>query len=252
MKQRDGMQARITVRTIALYALLSLFACSFRVSAAPSHAAVYGTEITWIYRCNRNAGETVALTFDDGPHPRLTPIILDILKEYGIRATFFLVGENVELYPELVRRIHEEGHEIANHTHSHVESTKVAIDRMEEEVLRCEAAIGSVVDVRPTLFRPPQGAFTEELGALCDSLGYRVVLWSIDTRDWCHVPAEEISLSVLKKVRDGDIILMHDYIGHDSPTPEALKKIIPALLRRGYRFSTISALLGSDGADADD
>ena len=218
------------------------------VSAKSDHAAVYGTDIVWIYRCNRQADGAVALTFDDGPHPKLTPIILDILKQYEIKATFFMIGENAERYPELVNRICEEGHEIGNHTYSHIQTTKTDRIGLENEVLRCEEIIGSISDTRPKYFRPPQGAFASDLGSICDALGYRVILWSTDTRDWCHIPPDEIAANVLHQVRGGDIILMHDYIGHDSPTPDALKKTIPALIARGYEFKTISELLDAKAA----
>ena len=215
---------------------------------ARDHAAVYGSEYTWLYRCNRNAEKRIALTFDDGPHPRLTPIILDILKEYHVTATFFLVGENVDYYPKIVNRIYNEGHEIGNHTYSHVKSSQVDPHCLEEEILNCESSIGGIVDIRPRVFRPPQGDIEENLGCICNALGYLVVLWSIDTRDWCHIPSAEIAETVIKTVRGGDIILMHDYIGHDSPTPDALKKIIPALLEQGYEFVSISELLNCRGA----
>ena len=232
---------RIKKFTAIIFAALMLL-FQFEVSAT-NHAAVYGSEYTWLYRCNRNADKRIALTFDDGPHPRLTPIILDILASYHVPATFFMVGENVEYYPELVGRICNEGHEIGNHTYSHVKSSSVDAKRLEEEVLKCEAAIGGIVDIRPKLFRPPQGDIENNIGDLCDTLGYLVVLWSIDTRDWCHIPGDQIAANVIRSVRGGDIILMHDYIGHDSPTPSALKKIIPALLAQGYEFVTISELL---------
>lgn len=198
---------------------------------------------TWVYRCNRQAKKTVSLTFDDGPHPKLTPMILDILKEYGVHATFFLIGENAERYPALVNRIRDEEHEIGNHTYSHLQATKADRARIEEDLLRCESVIGGISDIRPKVFRPPCGECDPVLGSLCESLGYRVVLWSIDTRDWSHLPSDQIVDAVLKNVKDGDIILMHDYIGQNSPTPEALKKMIPALIARGYEFLPVSELL---------
>lgn len=205
--------------------------------------SAFGSHIAWVYRCNRMAEKKVALTFDDGPHPKQTSQILDILKEYGVRATFFMVGENAERYPDLVKRIRDEGHEIGNHTYSHAQATKTDLSHIEEELLRCESVIERISDVRPRLFRPPCGAIEAELGELCESLGYRVVLWSVDTRDWCHIPSAEIAEKVVSGIKDGDIILMHDYIGSNSPTPEALKKIIPALIARGYEFTLVSDLL---------
>lgn len=206
-------------------------------------ASTFGSDIAWVYRCNRMAEKKVTLTFDDGPHPKLTPLILDVLKEYGVHATFFMIGENAERYPEIVNRILDEGHEIGNHTYSHVQTTKIDRANIKEEILHCESVIEEISNTRPKVFRPPCGAIDADLGTLCESLGYRVVLWSIDTRDWCHIPSLEIAESVLNGIKDGDIILMHDYIGANSPTPDALKKIIPALLARGYEFTLVSDLL---------
>lgn len=228
----------------AALCLAVLIAAASLTAASPTEQIIgLAGDMARVYRCNRQAQNTIALTFDDGPHPYLTPLILDILKEYGIRATFFLIGENAEHYPELVNRIRDEGHEIGNHTYSHVQSNKVENDCLEEELLHCESVIGGISDIRPKLFRPPCGSIDEDLGEICDALGYRVILWSIDTRDWCHIPGKQIAETVLKSVKGGDIILMHDYIGYSSPTPDALKQMIPVLIARGYEFAPVSELL---------
>lgn len=208
-----------------------------------SHASVYGSEILWLYRCNRQADLKIALTFDDGPHPTLTPKILNILKDYGIKATFFVIGENAERYPELIERIRSEGHEIGNHTYSHIRAKDTTEEQMREEILRCESLLGGTSENSVKLFRPPEGNLSDRMGEMCGALDYRVILWSIDTRDWCRIPAREITESVLRNVRSGDIILMHDYIGSNSPTPEALKEMLPQLIKRGYSFVTVSTLL---------
>ncbi len=235
-------------RTIKVFMIfLSVCLCgSYRSGVfSPRVASVgaFGSDIAWVYRCNRLAEKKISLTFDDGPHPRLTPMILDILKEYGVHATFFVVGENAERYPELVSRILSEGHEIGNHTFSHVEATKIDKETIREEIRHCEMVINRITGLKPRFFRPPCGAIDDELGDLCDSMDYRVVLWSIDTRDWCRLPSAEIAEKVLKTVKSGDIILMHDYIGSNSPTPNTLKKIIPALVARGYEFTLVGDLL---------
>ena len=248
----------MTIKTRMLVGFLSVCLCVLCISEKVYSqndiaSGSFGSDIAWVYRCNRLAEKKVSLTFDDGPHPKLTPMILDILKEYGIHATFFLVGENAERYPEIVKRILREGHEIGNHTFSHVEATKIDKKMIREEIRRCESAIERISGVKPRFFRPPCGAIDSELGDLCDSLGYRVVLWSVDTRDWCRIPSVEITEQVLRSVKNGDIILMHDYIGSNSPTPNALKKIIPALIERGYAFSSVGDLLsiGNEAEPAD-
>ena len=187
-------------------------------------------------------GDRIALTFDDGPHPEYTAEILDILAEYGIHATFFVIGSNVDQYPELLERELSEGHEIGNHTQTHP-LRNITRERLEEEISACEATIGEWIDCRPRLFRPPGGIISQTMMTLAQDHRYRVILWSIDTRDWSHPSVELITKTVLEEVGAGDIILMHDGIEHNSPTPTALRRLIPELLARGYRFVTVSELL---------
>ena len=184
----------------------------------------------------------IALTFDDGPHPIYTAQILDILSQYHIHATFFVIGENVELCPEMLQRTVNEGHEIGNHTQTHPLKS-LSREQMERELSDCEATIGEWIDCRPHLFRPPGGILSGTLTALAEDYRYRVILWSVDTRDWAHTPVAQITKTVLDEVGAGDIILMHDGIKSNSPTPEALRILIPELLARGYRFVTVSELL---------
>lgn len=199
-----------------------------------------------VYRKIKNDGHKIALTFDDGPHPRYTPEILDILDEYNIRATFFIIGVNAKYYPETLQLISERGHEIANHTYTHPHVSHIDTSDLEREVEDCETEILSIVDERTKLFRPPEGLIDESLLSAMNKLDYKVVLWNIDTRDWAHTPPEKISQHVIGNISDGDIILMHDYIGKNSPTPEALRLFLPILIEKGYKFVTISELIASE------
>ncbi len=203
-----------------------------------------------VYSSRPDAGRRIALTFDDGPHPVYTPLILDILAEYGIRATFFLVGENAVQYPETVLRIQREGHEIGNHTYDHEYLHKKSMDAVMQEIVRAEDAVLAICDQRPKLLRPPGGLYD---AAVCDAAraaDYEVILWSIDTLDWAHTPSETIAETVRNEVTTGDIILCHDYIGgKPSPTPAALRIFIPELLARGYEFVTVSELLCTECCD---
>ena len=185
----------------------------------------------------------IALTFDDGPHGLYTAEILDILAEYGVHATFFVIGENADRYPELLQREIAEGHEVGNHTQSHP-LKNLPHEQMEAEISACEKTIGEWIDQGTRLFRPPGGIISQTVMTLAESHQYRVILWSIDTRDWAHPPIEQITKTVLEQVEAGDIILMHDGIDLPSPTPAALRILIPALLAQGYRFVTVSELLG--------
>lgn len=197
-----------------------------------------------LYSWLPNNNKKIALTFDDGPHPVYTQEILDILAEYNLKATFFVVGENAEWFPELVRKELEAGHEIGNHTYTHANLRKAQYDSVLNEILGTEKAIYENTEFRCHLLRPPGGMYGDNVCKAAENLDYTVILWSVDTRDWAHTPSETIADEILTTIKSGDIILFHDYIAYDSPTPAALRKIIPELLAQDYQFVTVSELLG--------
>ncbi|MBE6694515.1 MAG: chitooligosaccharide deacetylase [Ruminococcaceae bacterium] len=211
-------------------------------AARYTDSAVWG-EDELVYHKKKNDRMEIALTFDDGPHPYYTPIILDILDDYGISATFFTVGENIEYYPKTAERLLESGHEVENHTFSHARIGNMCYGDIISEIERCEDAVASVSERKTKFLRPPQGQMSETVKEVIKELDYRVVLWDVDTRDWAHTSPENIKDNVLSVVTAGDIILMHDFIGHDSPTPAALRLLIPELIERGYKFVTVSELI---------
>ena len=193
-----------------------------------------------------NSSNKIALTFDDGPHPRYTLEILQILEQYGIHATFFFVGENVSYYPDVAREVASAGHEIGNHTYHHIApGSHTDVKTLRDELSRCEQVIQQMTDTSPKLFRPPQGNWNNVLYSLAREKEYEIVLWNIDTLDWAHTPADQIIQHVLERAQSGDIILMHDYQSGGCTTINALKTLIPALLERGFHFVTVSELLGS-------
>ncbi len=185
----------------------------------------------------------ICLTFDDGPHPRYTREILDILATYDIKATFFMIGENAGYYAETAKMVAEQGHEIGNHSMTHPKFSTLEPEKLEEEIRRAEEAIQLHTGVKTTLFRPPQGYLTAESEQQILELGYTPVLWSVDPRDWESGEVSAIAESVRKKASSGDIILFHDYVSGKYKTASALKKIIPHLLDAGYRFVTVSELM---------
>lgn len=195
-----------------------------------------------IYSWNDNE-KKIALTFDDGPHPTQTPEILEILSEYGIHATFFVIGQNVSYYSDLVRLEYENGHEIGNHTYSHRNLKNLPADIIKREITEAEDEVLANIEYRTRLLRPPGGCLDDSLCTLAAENDYTVVCWSIDTRDWAHTPTEDIVDNVLSSVKGGDIILFHDYVSGESPTPDALRMIIPALIDEGYEFVTVSELI---------
>lgn len=192
-----------------------------------------------------NLGLYVCLTFDDGPTPDYTPKILDLLKKYDAKATFFVLGEFVNYYPEIATRIIEEGHEIGNHTFSHPEMTQLSIEELQSEILATERTICFHTKAKCSLFRPTYGVFRAESINQVESLGYRVVLWSRDmfVKDW-ELPGSEVIVErVLENIGNGSIILLHDAGGNREQTVEATRKLIPTLLERGYHFITVSELI---------
>ncbi len=196
-----------------------------------------------IFCCFPNDEKKIALTFDDGPHPKHTEEILEVLDKYGVKATFFAIGENITYYPDAFQKIKEAGHEIGNHTFSHPHIRQKDRTALEQEIRQAEELLFPEGETK--LFRPPEGVCSDTVCRVASEMGYTIILWTVDTRDWSHPTPDAIVEKVQKNVKSGDIILFHDYIAAASPTPEALDKLIPALLAKGYRFVTVSELIGA-------
>ena len=186
----------------------------------------------------------IALTFDDGPHPYQTDKILALLEKYGIHATFFVVGENISYYTDVFRREVAAGHEIGNHTYHHTIFASCTESQIKEELDTTADLIEEITGKRPTLFRPPEGNCTSIETAA--SKGYRVILWSVDTRDWAKTPTDEIVQHVENSIKGGSILLFHDYTAKDAHTLESLEILIPRLLAKGYEFVTVSELIDGE------
>ncbi len=196
-----------------------------------------------VYRSVSTDKKQIALTFDDGPHPSQTLQILDLLDRYNARATFFMIGVNVERYPDAAMEVIRRGHEVGNHTYSHSHLHAMGEWELDRELGRCEDALENLCEYRPHLFRPPEGVFNSFVEHCSEQKDYAVILWSVDTKDWETKCADSIVEKVLTSVRPGDIILMHDYVAK-SQTPEALERLLPKLRAMGYEFVTVSELLG--------
>ncbi|MEK3980774.1 polysaccharide deacetylase family protein [Psychrobacillus sp. FSL K6-2836] len=178
----------------------------------------------------------VALTFDDGPDPKVTPKILATLAKYDAKATFFMLGSRVEFYPEIANNVLEAGHELGNHTWTHANLTNMSSDAITEEVSRTNNIIEKSTGETPTVFRPPYGAFNDDM---LNVLSLPVVLWDVDTLDWKHRDATQLLASVKSSVHDGSTILMHDI--HLS-TAQGLESVLAYLTSEGYTFVTVSEL----------
>lgn len=186
--------------------------------------------------------KVIALTFDDGPWPGYTAQVLNILRENNIKATFFVVGQNLKNYPNLGKQIVAEGHVIGNHTWHHwyhffnPQAAAFEIDNTSE-------LISQITGAKTTLFRPPGGMLHNGLASYAKSKKYTVVMWSADSLDYNRPKASILTSRVLKQSKPGGIVLMHDGGGNRSQTVAALPQMISKLRQQGYRFVTIPELL---------
>lgn len=189
----------------------------------------------------------IALTFDDGPDEVFTPQVLDILKKNDVKATFFLVGENLKQNKEIVKRQFEEGHEIGNHTYTHINVAKSGYDKVYEEITKTQEEIKQIIGVEPKLFRPPYRAMSRHMCDIVKNKNMNIILWSnLDPRDWSNPGVYSIVNTIESKVGNGNIILLHDYNNlrnSKSQTIQALESVIPYLKEQGYKFVTISELI---------
>lgn len=223
---------------VLLFRMLSSF-----LNASACSECYFNDEAHRVYACGKNAGNEIALTFDDGPHPEYTLQILDILKEEGVRATFFVIGENVGQHPEILSRIISEGHAVGNHTYAHHRPICQTKDDLYRDLEKNRRLLQSF-SVEDRLFRPPGGEYDEKVLSLAAQMDFDIILWTVDTVDWRAPAPEEIVNRVLSNVKSGDIILMHDYVWGKSSTPEALRILLPILKEQGYTFLTVDELIG--------
>lgn len=185
----------------------------------------------------------VALTFDDGPHSKNTDAILNILSKYNAHATFFMLGSNVEKYPDVVKRVFDAENEIGIHTWSHKELTKLSSDEIKKEVDNTASEIEKITGKKPTLVRPPYGSINEKVRNAIDN---PLILWNIDSLDWKSRNKEKIVPLVLNDVQDGDIVLLHDI--HSTTVP-AVEEILKYLVENDYQIITVSQMLNAKGYD---
>lgn len=193
----------------------------------------------------------VALTFDDGPSPRNTPRILALLRQFHMTATFFVVGQEVDRYPQVVRELVAAGDEVGNHSFSHPNLAHHGPSAIRRQLEETQAAVVRAAGIRPTLMRPPYGAYNPQVLAVAGSLGLRVVLWSAhqDTRDWANPPVDRIVSHVLAHLAPGDIVLFHDGAG-SRHTVAAVAVLLRALQAGGWRAVTVSQLLAAAAPSA--
>jgi len=208
---------------------------------APSPEASTGASkpATW-FSINVD-GPYIAMTFDDGPSPETTPRLLDILKQRNIKATFFMIGQNAERNPAIVKRILAEGHEIGNHSWTHPQLSKLSDDRVTEEINKTQNAIKDASGYTPVLMRPPYGAITaRQKDWIEKQFGLSVIIWSVDPFDWKRPGASVIEQRILAGARPGAIVLSHDI---HKQTVDAMPATLDALAAKGFKFVTVSQLI---------
>jgi polysaccharide deacetylase family sporulation protein PdaB len=190
--------------------------------------------------------KVVALTFDDGPDPQYTPLILETLHQNGVPATFFVLGSQADKHPRVMRWIEKAGHEIGNHGYHHLDLNKLTEREIYDEIKRAEQSIYRTTGVLPQYYRPPAGVLSHDVLNAVQSAGYDLIHWSVDPRDWSlERTASVIANSVKKNVSSGDIVLFHDGGLNQRQTLAALQDLITDLRSRGFKFVTVSQLLDS-------
>lgn len=181
------------------------------------------------------SSKVVYLTFDDGPIPECTPQVLDVLATYGVKATFFMVGENVERYPDLLKRVREEGHAIGNHTYHHLKGYKTCTHSYLQDAQRADALLHT------HLFRPPHGRMKYSQKRALLNKGQQIYLWDVLTHDYNPRYSVEKMLSVVMRyTRDGSIIVMHDSLKSKERMLKLLPQMIEWLQNQGYKCETLT------------
>ena len=190
--------------------------------------------------CVQQDEKIVALSFDAAWGNEDTQTLIDILDQYGVNTTFFVVGDWVDKYPESVRALAEAGNEVMNHSSSHAHFSALSTDEITADITVCNDKIEAITGVRPTLFRCPYGEYDDHVISAVKSANMTAVQWDVDSLDWKGIPAGQITRRVLDRVQPGSIVLFHNAAEH---TPEALPAILDALIGEGYRIVPISQIL---------
>lgn len=186
----------------------------------------------------------IALTFDDGPYPVFTPLLLDRLEDLHVPATFFLIGRDAQEWPALAQRIEADGNEVGDHTYSHPDLDRETAQQVREEILRGRDVLYALTHDRSVdwMMRPPHGRYNQQTLEVAQSLGYHVVLWTDDSGDWRSVTTAQIVAHVERYATRPEIVLLHS---GKLATIDALPQIVQAFEAHGYRFVTVQQLLAS-------
>lgn len=227
---------------LAILCILAGFVLTLQAVLPDNH--FYGP----VFNEAETSQRVVALTFDDGPYPPYTQQILGVLRENGVPATFFLIGKNAEKHPEIVRQIASAGHQIGNHSYSHLDLLKLERTQIAAEVDKTQQVLAAITGQSPYIVRPPHGFRDAVVMDVMAERKLQVVEWSVMCRDWTNPGVEIITSRAVSKVKSGSIILLHDGDGLASSasrvqTVEATRRIIRELQSQGYRFVTVDEIL---------
>ena len=230
----------VSKRLLFVYSLVALFITSiFYVNSNVVLTSSTTDRKIPIYSVNRTDNK-VAITFDVAWDDNDVKDILSVLDKYKIKASFFIVGEWMDKYPESTELIHNKGHEIVNHSDTHPYMTKLSQAEMEREILDCDAKIYKVTGKKLGLFRPPYGDYNNDVVTVADSVDHKVIQWDVDSLDWQDLSAQEICNRVTSKVKSGSIILLH--VGAKN-TPGALPLLLEKLNTDGYKPVKVSEII---------
>ena len=228
---------RSTLSAIALvFAVIGIF----WVVNTPALVGVSASKRALPVYCVQRDDKTVAISFDAAWGNEDTQMLIDILDQYGVNATFFVVGDWVDKYPESVRALADAGNEVMNHSTSHAHFSTLSHNEIIRDINLCNDKIEQITGVRPTLFRCPYGEYDDHVIQAVSSIGMTAVQWDVDSLDWKGISADEIQRRVLDRVQPGSIVLFHNAAEN---TPEALPGILESLIANGYRIVPISQIL---------
>ncbi|MDB9451122.1 polysaccharide deacetylase family protein [Dolichospermum circinale] len=195
--------------------------------------------------CGNSNSKTIALTFDDGPHPQYTPQVLSVLKRYNITASFFWLGNCVNRFPEIAKTVSEQGHWIGLHGYEHDSFPLLSPIQLKQSLEKTQIAIYNACNLSPEKVRdvrPPNGFFTPQTLHLFQQWNYRPVMWSVVPEDWVHPGVNVVVNRVIKQVKNGSLIVLHDGYFGGKDVAETINILIPRLLQEGYEFVTVDSL----------
>ena len=227
-------------RALAAIAAVAVVAAMAAVTNLPSAITASATTRQLPIYCVDRDQKMVSISFDAAWGNEDTQQLIDILEQYNVKATFFVVGDWVEKYPESVKALHDAGHEVMNHSNTHAHFNSLSAEEIIADVEACNDKIEAVTGVRPTLIRCPYGEYDDHVISAIRSIGMEPIQWDVDSLDWKEISASEITQRVTEKIQNGSIVLFHNAALH---TPEALPGILEHMIGQGYEVVPISEIL---------